>query len=77
MQERMWPWLVDNHDETIWEAKEEHAQAAADVIDEGLKRANAELGMEIQLKAPTQIADNLAAIKSKDYDKWLKSREAV
>lgn len=70
----MYPWLVDGHDDTVWEAPEEQAQAAAQVIDDALVLANEELGMEIPIKGPSMIVDNLAEVKCENYQEWLEAR---
>lgn len=72
----MYPWLVDYYDEQIWEAPEDQAEAAAACIDDALALTNETLGMDIPIKGPTLIADNLAQIKCKNYDKWLAERTA-
>ena len=59
----MHPWIVDLHDETIWEAPEAQAAAAAEVIRDALAATNAELGMGIPIKGPAMIIDNLAQVK--------------
>lgn len=70
----MYPWLVDGHDDTVWEVPEEQAAAAAQIIDDALALANEELGMEIPIKGPSMIVDNLAEIKCEDYEAWLETR---
>jgi DNA polymerase I-like protein with 3'-5' exonuclease and polymerase domains len=65
------PWIVDLHDETLWEVPEQRAQAAADALAEALRRTNAELGMGIPIKGPATIVDNLAAVKVENYAEWL------
>lgn len=69
------PWIVDLHDEMIWEVPDAQAADAALAIAEALKRTNAELGMDIPIKGPALVVDCLAAIKSEDYDKWLEAQE--
>ena len=64
----MHPWLVDNHDESIWECPEEQADAAAQIMRDALDCTNAELGMGIPIKAPPMIVGNLAEIK--DPNGW-------
>lgn len=71
----MYPWLVDGHDDTVWEVPEEQAQAAAQVIDDALALANEELGMEIPIKGPSMIVDNLAEVKCENYQEWLEGRK--
>jgi DNA polymerase I-like protein with 3'-5' exonuclease and polymerase domains len=71
----MYPWIVDLHDEQVWEAPDEFAEAAKQVLEDALAMVNAELQMEIQLKGPAQIVDNLAAVKVEGYDSWLEQLE--
>lgn len=73
----MYPWLVDYYDEQIWEAPEASAAAAAKCIDDALAATNAQLELSIPIKGPSLIADNLAAIKCKNYDKFIAERAAV
>lgn len=68
------PWLIDQHDELVIEVKEDQAEQAADAIAQGLARTNAELGMEIPIKGPAQIADNFAQIKCENYVEWTSRR---
>jgi DNA polymerase I-like protein with 3'-5' exonuclease and polymerase domains len=61
----MAPWILDFHDETIWEVPEEHAEAAADVLRAALVAMNEELTdfLDIAIKGDVEIADNLSDIK--------------
>ena len=59
----MYPWLVDNHDESIWEAPEAQAEAARQILIDALAATNAELGMSVKIKGDPMIADSLADIK--------------
>ena len=71
----MEPWLVDNHDETLWECPADHAEAAAQILADALTATNAELAMGIQIKAPPMIVDNLAQVKDPSgYAKWQAER---
>jgi DNA polymerase I-like protein with 3'-5' exonuclease and polymerase domains len=72
----MYPWLVDYYDEMIFEAPEGQAEAAAKCIDDALAFTNESLGMSIPIRGPSMIADNLAMIKCKNYDKWLAEQAA-
>jgi hypothetical protein len=62
----MWPIIVDLHDETIWEAPEEQAEAAAQVMTDALVITNNTLEMEIKIQGPPSIVNNLAEIKDPD-----------
>jgi DNA polymerase I-like protein with 3'-5' exonuclease and polymerase domains len=60
----MYPWLLDLHDETIWETLEgDDSLLAIDVIQHALARTNTELGMGIPVKGTPMIARTLADIK--------------
>lgn len=59
----MYPWLVDNHDESIWEAPEAQAEAARQILIDALAATNAELGMSVKIKGDPMITDSLADIK--------------
>ncbi len=70
----MYPWLVDFHDETLWECPEDQAEAVAQVMRDALVSVNEELGMGIPIKAPPMIVDNLAQVKDPEgYAKWLEA----
>jgi DNA polymerase-1 len=72
----MYPWLVDFHDETIWEVPEDQAEAAAQILREALVATNEEIAMGIPIKGPPMIVDNLAQIKDPGgYEKWLAERQ--
>lgn len=72
----MRPWIVDLHDEQIWEAPEDQAEAAAQVLRDALDAANDELDMSIRIKGPPAIADTLGLIKCEGYAEWLATRRA-
>lgn len=68
----MYPWLVDLHDEMFFEAPEDQAAAAQQVIEDALALTNQELGMDIKIKGPAAIVDDMAAVKCPDdYNDWL------
>ena len=62
----MRPWIVDFHDETIWETPTEFADKAAQILSDALSAANADYGMEIQIKGEPTIVENLATVKCED-----------
>lgn len=62
----MYPWVVNFYDESIWEAPEEHAAAAAQILTDALAAANADFGMSIAIKGSPTINDTLADIKVKE-----------
>jgi DNA polymerase I-like protein with 3'-5' exonuclease and polymerase domains len=61
----MVPWILDFHDETIWEVPEAAVAEAAGVLREALARLNNELAgfIDIPIKGDCEIIDNLAAVK--------------
>lgn len=69
-EEREWwdlhPIIVDFHDETIWECREENAEEYQSIFPEAYRRLNNYLGGEILLKGDPLICDNLAEIKIED-----------
>jgi DNA polymerase I-like protein with 3'-5' exonuclease and polymerase domains len=74
----MTPWIVDLHDETLWEVPTPYAEQAAQIMRDALEATNAELGMEIPIKGPPMIVDNLAQVKDADgYAELLKTRTAA
>lgn len=63
---KMYPWIVDFHDETIWEVPTADAEGAAELLTLALADVNAELQPEIPIKGSPTICDNLAEIKVED-----------
>lgn len=63
---RVWPWIVDFHDETIWEAEREHTEACLALLRSCMVRLNAELGWEIYVRGEPTVARTLADIKCTD-----------
>jgi DNA polymerase I-like protein with 3'-5' exonuclease and polymerase domains len=61
----MVPWILDFHDETIWEVPEAAVSEAAGVLREALARLNAELAgfIDIPITGGVEIVDTLAEIK--------------
>jgi DNA polymerase I-like protein with 3'-5' exonuclease and polymerase domains len=61
----MKPWILDFHDETIWEVPEERAQEAADVLQMALGQLNKELAdfIDIPIKGDVEIVETLAGVK--------------
>lgn len=56
-------WICDFHDELIFEVKEDQAELFARAISDALDLTNAELDMDIKIKGPPMIVNNLAEIK--------------
>lgn len=70
----MYPWIFDLHDETIWEAPDAHAEAAAQVLRDALTATVAELELTIPIRAEPQIVTNMAEIKTKkEYDDMIEA----
>lgn len=67
----MLPWLVDFHDETIWECPEHEAERVKQVLIDALKLTDEEYDLTVRLEGDPMIADNLAQIKVENYDEWL------
>jgi DNA polymerase I-like protein with 3'-5' exonuclease and polymerase domains len=58
------PWLLDLHDETFLEVREDQAAAAAAVLEgPAMQKLNALLGGVIPLRGGAEIAENMAEIK--------------
>jgi hypothetical protein len=62
----MYPWMVDFHDETVWEVEEAYADEAAAILTQSLTEVNEWLDPVIPIKGEPMIADNLADIKCGD-----------
>jgi DNA polymerase I-like protein with 3'-5' exonuclease and polymerase domains len=62
-QAEMYPWLVDFHDETIWEVPEGKVDVAKMILEESLVWLNKHRQTDIPVKGDVQIADTLADIK--------------
>lgn len=73
----MYPWMVDLHDEVFWEVPDAHTEAAAQLVSDALDCANAEVAMDIKIKGPAMIVDNMGEVKCEDYYEWLAKRNAA
>lgn len=62
----MYPWIVDYHDETIWECEESAAEEGLDAMRQSMVKLNETLGWEIVVKGEPTTAMNLAEIKCED-----------
>lgn len=62
----LYPWLLDLHDESIWECEERYAEDATNLFREALRRVNDELGGTVPIKGEPMIVDNLAQVKIED-----------
>ncbi len=56
----MRPYLVDEHDATIWEAPTEHALAAKAILEDSLVELNSILGWSVKFKGQVSIGTNLS-----------------
>lgn len=57
------PWLVNFHDETVWEVVEQDVAAAADVFRSALQELNDDLEWDVPMTGDVVVADNFAEIK--------------
>lgn len=67
----MRPYLVDLHDEMFWQAADEHAETAAQIIRDALAITNDETGMEVKIKTKVEIVENMAQVKVENFNEWL------
>lgn len=63
---QLFPWNVDNQDETINEVREEDADKALKLYRDSLDRVNDELGMGVLIKGEPMVATTFAEIKCED-----------
>jgi DNA polymerase I-like protein with 3'-5' exonuclease and polymerase domains len=61
-----YPWIIDYHDESIIETREEHAEIAADCFRKTLSDLNEQMDWDVKMSGDVIIADNLADIKVED-----------
>jgi len=59
----MYPWIVDYHDETIWECEKSAQAEGLQAMTEALALLNRDLDWDIKIKGEPQVAMNLAEIK--------------
>jgi hypothetical protein len=57
------PYLVDEHDATIWSVPTANAEIAAQYLQETYTELNKELGAPVKFTGDVKIANNLAQIK--------------
>lgn len=62
----MYPWILDFHDETMWEVPDENVEAAEQILLDSLDKLNDFLGLTVQVKGDTLIVDTLAEVKCED-----------
>jgi DNA polymerase I-like protein with 3'-5' exonuclease and polymerase domains len=62
-QVEMYPWIVDFHDETIWECPEKEVNSVKKLMEDALIETNCFVTSDIPLTGDVIIADNLADIK--------------
>lgn len=63
----MYPWIVDYHDETIWEVPNDQVEAAKQAFEDALVALNKELSvvLTVPVKGSVEVAQSLAEIKCK------------
>jgi hypothetical protein len=62
----MYPWIVDYHDEWIFECKEQDVDKVVQIYADAVAEVNKVLGWQVQVKAEPQVAYTLADIKCED-----------
>jgi len=62
----MYPWIVDYHDETVWEVKEAYADQALQLLKDAYVYINDLLQPTIPLKGGFTVCDDLSVIKCED-----------
>lgn len=62
----MWPLIVDDHDNSMWEATEQDLPRVVGAFDESLSWLNRQLGWTVKIKGDTIVGDNLADFKCED-----------
>jgi hypothetical protein len=62
----MYPWIVDYHDETVWEVEESYAEAALQLLKDAYTYINDLLQPTIPIKGGFTVCDTLASIKCED-----------
>lgn len=60
------PWLVDEHDATVWQVPEDQGQQAVEILDLTFVEMNSILQFPVTFTGDTKIAYNLADIKVED-----------
>lgn len=60
----MYPWMVDIHDQTIWEVKKEHTESARNAYEDAYARLNEDLQPDIELKGDIEVGSTLWKFKS-------------
>lgn len=59
-----YPWIVDFHDETIWEVKDEHVDAVVEIFGtKAYDEINRQLGWECKLKGEPEVSPNITGFK--------------
>lgn len=59
----MRPWLVDEHDATIWECHESEVELTRNIFEQAFITLNGELGWDIKFTGDIKVADNLGELK--------------
>jgi hypothetical protein len=58
-----YPWIVDLHDESIWETEDQYVDEVLDIFRRSMTKLNEQLGWEIQVRGEPTVARTLADIK--------------
>jgi DNA polymerase I-like protein with 3'-5' exonuclease and polymerase domains len=61
--QRMWPWISDFHDETIWECRVDDVDETVQIFKNTLEWLNSKRLTSIPFKGDVNVVDNLAEIK--------------
>jgi len=62
----MYPWMVDYHDETVWEVPEDNVDEAVKILEDSLEFLNEHRFTEIAIKGEVEVCDNLATLKCEE-----------
>lgn len=62
-QVEMYPWIVDFHDETIWEVPQNSIADAVSILKDALTWLNKFRASEIPISGSVEVVDNLAQLK--------------
>lgn len=62
----MYPWILDFHDETMWEVPVGNVEAAEQILLDSLEKLNDFLGLTVPISGDTMTVDTLAEVKCED-----------
>ena len=66
LRDKMFPWISDFHDETIWECREEDTETVATVFKDAMTWLNSKKLSDIEFRGDVLVVDNLATIKCEE-----------